>query len=239
MENTKLTEYLSKKRFQLSIIILFSSLFLLLLMLCIINPYNWKIAFTAIVGLVGTWVGTVLAFYFSKENFDAASASTQKLVDSITSTQKLESTKVDSVMIPLKDINSFPFEKNKEKLIKIRKNYLEENNRLPIFTSKSIVSFIFHKSLIDEFITDKAIAGETTSELTLNNLLSDSFFKMRGENFATIKISDSLNTAKILMENLSSKENICSDIFVTTDGTKNTKVIGWVTNKVIEEYSKV
>jgi len=84
MEDNKLVKSMSQKRFFLSIFIIVVSLILLLLTLCFKSTVEWKTAFTAIIGLDGTWVGAVLAFYFSKENFDAASASTQKLVDSIT-----------------------------------------------------------------------------------------------------------------------------------------------------------
>jgi hypothetical protein len=35
------------------------------------------------------------------------------------------------------------------------------------------------------------------------------------------------------------KIKICSDVFATEDGTINTKVIGWVTNIIVEEQSGV
>jgi len=32
---------------------------------------------------------------------------------------------------------------------------------------------------------------------------------------------------------------ICSDVFATEDGTPNIKVVGWVTNVIVEGQSKV
>lgn len=53
--------------------------------------------FNAVLPLFGTWVGTVLAYYFSRENFMAASDSTQQLVGALD--ERLRSTRVSDVMI--------------------------------------------------------------------------------------------------------------------------------------------
>lgn len=63
--------------------------------------------FTALLPLWGTWMGTVMAFYFSKENFLAASQSVQRLVEQITPNQRLEATKCVKVMIPVDKIKPF------------------------------------------------------------------------------------------------------------------------------------
>jgi chemotaxis protein histidine kinase CheA len=63
--------------------------------------------FTALLPLWGTWMGTIMAFYFSKENFMAANESVKNLVAQITPSQKLESTKCKDVMIPYDKIKPF------------------------------------------------------------------------------------------------------------------------------------
>ncbi len=84
----------------------------------------------------------------------------------------------------------------------------------------------------------QAIAGKKIEELTLKNLLDNPNYNEKArKGFSTIKEDDSLITAKILMEKLSTGKIICSDIFVTEDGTVNTKVIGWITNIEIERNS--
>jgi hypothetical protein len=52
----------------------------------------------AVLPLFGTWVGTVLAYYFARENFEAASNSTSQLVSQLTPDEKLRSIPVASVM---------------------------------------------------------------------------------------------------------------------------------------------
>ena len=41
-------------------------------------------AFSMLVPMIGTWIGTVIAYYFSGENFERASQSVSKLVDQVT-----------------------------------------------------------------------------------------------------------------------------------------------------------
>ncbi len=160
MENNNLTKSMSQKRFWLSIIIIAVSLILLFLTLYCKSSVDWETAFTAIVGLVGTWVGTVLAFYFSKENFDAASASTQKLIDSITTREKLSTTKARGAMIPLGKIKFMTLEKGKELknyiLSELKEKFLADYNRLPILKPDGTIFCITHKSLIVEFIAEQA-----------------------------------------------------------------------------------
>src|ERR1700730_8315375 len=46
----------------------------------------------SVLPLLGTWVGTILAYYFSKENFEAATQSVTALAKQLTPQQKLQST---------------------------------------------------------------------------------------------------------------------------------------------------
>ena len=244
MENNKLAKSLSQKRFWLSIIIIGISLVLLLLAMYRIDAVEWKTVFTAIIGLVGTWVGTVLAFYFTKENFDAASASTQKLVDSITTKEKLNLIKVKEAMILLSEIKYLKLESDVKlseyTLTDIIDKYLSEHNRLPILNADNTIYCIVHKSLIVEFIAEEVIAGKNAAGLNLQLLVhSDKHGEKILKGFSTVKEDDSLITAKTLMENLSVGKIICSDIFVTKDGTVKTEVIGWITNVEITKNSVV
>ncbi len=112
--------------------------------------------------LIGTWMGAVIAFYFGKENFDAANKNVQELVQKIvTSEDKLKSIKVSdpNVMITLGNISD-----NKDIRTKSDPNILIEKDllgffdvnknieRLPIMDSSFVVRYILHKSLITDFM---------------------------------------------------------------------------------------
>src|SRR5262249_1611345 len=58
-----------------------------------------KTVLTSVLPLLGSWVGTILAFYFSKENFEAATRSVTELAKQITPQEKLQSTPVRDKMI--------------------------------------------------------------------------------------------------------------------------------------------
>jgi len=244
-KKTSLEKSLSNKRFILSIIILGIASILLIITLYCIEDYSWETAFTAIVGLVGTWVGAVIAFYFSKENFDAASESTQKLVDSITTSKdKLNAVKASSAMILMSQITMLTLMKGKKmeeyKLTEILTKYLSSKNRLPIINEDGTIFGIMHKSLLVEFITNQAINGSKPADLSLAKLLDDKNSKAQVlKGFSTVKESDSLMSTKMIMEKLSVDGIICSDVFVTSDGSKNSKVIGWITNVEIAKHSIV
>src|SRR4051794_9075198 len=61
------------------------------------SPDQIKLAFSilqyvlgVLLPLWGTWIGTILAYYYSKDNFEVANKSVQQLVDKLTSDKKLE-----------------------------------------------------------------------------------------------------------------------------------------------------
>src|SRR6201996_9802097 len=55
---------------------------------------------TVILPMVGTWVGTVLAFYFGKEQLEAATRSVTSIARELTPDEKLRSIRVTEKMIP-------------------------------------------------------------------------------------------------------------------------------------------
>jgi len=90
-----------------------SSIGVIILVLVVIGAATWaqyvnpssttlrdaaQLVFTSILPLLGTWVGTVLAFYYTKENFESASRATLEAVRS--GSQRLESTRVADKMMP-------------------------------------------------------------------------------------------------------------------------------------------
>jgi hypothetical protein len=60
-----------------------------------------KDVLTIVLPLIGTWVGTVLAFYFSRENFVAAAQQTADLVRQLTPGERLQSIAVTEAMLDM------------------------------------------------------------------------------------------------------------------------------------------
>lgn len=198
-----------------------------------------------ILPLVGTWVGTVLAFYFSKENFVAAAKQTSDLVKQLTTEQKLQSIFVADVMIKMDDASTIKLtlpNAEEAKNIKLRSNIIDDvldkhsKNRLPVVDQNGKVLYLLHRSFIDRFVSDKAaLENSAVRDLTLRDLLEEEKYKNAFLSFATVGKTAKLLSAKEAMDGNPN----CSDIFVTEDGLRSARAVGWITNAIVVENAKV
>lgn len=203
---------------------------------------------TAVLPLLGTWVGTILAHYFSRENFESASRSVRQMAEKLTLMEKLESIPVKLKMISRADMVSLNITSSKPlDQIKIVGDILdtlkrEKRNRLPILDESDHPKYMIHRSMIDKFLAQKTIEGglsaDALKQLCFKGDLLDKDEELRKlfeTSFATVKEDANLADAKIEMD----KKESCLDVFVTKNGTKNEAVIGWLTNLIITESAKV
>jgi hypothetical protein len=196
---------------------------------------------TMILPMIGTWVGTVLAFYFGKEQLEAATRSVTAIARELTPEEKLRSMKVTTKMIPRTDACVFTQEPSKLMLleaIKVLDND-KKGNRLPILTIRGQPLYVIHRSIVDRFISKNAAAGKTRDELnalTLDDLLNDPDFKdLTKSTFAVVPDTATLADAKRAMESLT----WCQDVFVSHTGSADDPIVGWITNSIIEANSRV
>jgi hypothetical protein len=95
---------------------------------------------------------------------------------------------------------------------------------------------MLHRSIIDQFLVKSVSEGKALAEISLKDLVSDEEFKkMATESFEILSGGASLAEAKALMDKISA----CSDVFVTENGKKNSRVIGWVTNVIVMSHSNL
>lgn len=120
-----------------------------------------QILLSTILPLFGTWIGTILAFYFSKENLAAANRTVEHLVNSITSDKKLESIKARDVMIPVEELKyiSYPTGTD-DTTINLKTNFLdfiskEKISRVILLDEKKCAKYVLHKSIIEGFIAEQ------------------------------------------------------------------------------------
>lgn len=206
---------------------------------------NTKDILNIILPLLATWIGTVLAFYYSQKNMDAATQQTNQIIKHLTSDQKLsEINAVDTgINMSNSDVTTLILSTPEDAAsINLLKHVLEDKlektgrNRLPIIDSNGIVLYIVHRSAIDQFIISKHKNDNSNiQEYTLNDLLNDEKWKIIFQSFGTICKEDKLYAAKKAMDaNL-----YCEDVFVTDDGTRSSKALYWLTNITIEQRSIV
>ena len=128
-----------------------------------------KYVFAAILPLLGTWVGAVLAHYFQKENLAAATHSISDLANKVASSDKLQSTPVKAVMIRPDRIDTLPDQlldkpDNQIKLAELitHLNHGIKRDRLPLFRDNKKTgpaTRVLHRSSVERFITKQTFGG--------------------------------------------------------------------------------
>lgn len=214
-----------------------------------------KTVFSSILPLLATWVGTVLAYYFSKDNFESANRNVREMVNKMTSMEKLQSVSVSKALIPIKDMVCFRLsvQKPDEGKVFLKLDLLglledKNRNRLPILDQNDKPKYVIHRSLIDRFLTEKMFTSAAPpatpaapvdpTKLTLKDMIdssSEEVKKFLRVSFATVKETDTLADAKREMD----REKGRLDVLVTRDGTANSPVVGWITNQIINDHATV
>jgi hypothetical protein len=193
--------------------------------------------------LWGTWIGTVLAFYFGKANFDAASKSYQEVIKTLSSAEKMAGIKVTEVMIVTSKIEFLNLEKEKEKKISdiLKYERFKKYNRFAVFEPDNILKCIIHRSTFHQFIALKVEEGmmnEAIKALTLNDILNEPNAEIKNilaKGYDFVSQSATLLDAKNAMDAIAE----CQDIFVSQTGKISEPVLGLITNNIIMEKSKV
>lgn len=196
--------------------------------------------FHALVPLVASWVGTVIAYYFSKENFDAATSSVTNMAR-LSMTQKLQSIPVTDKMLERTRIVTY--DKHGPALESAKLSELvafatrRNVKRLPLFTDRGAIQYIVHVSMVHEFISRKVLEQvPQPADLTFGDLLKDPALKALFENSkALVAQSATLADAKDAMDATPN----CEDVFVTASGKADEPVRGWLTSDMLMEAAKV
>lgn len=153
---------------------------------------------------------------------------------------------VKEKMIPINKISSHIIpEGESEKDIKITDLYDLLNDtvtRIPVFDSKGNLKYIIHQSILFKFVLEESIEAAKKQEsfdvhtLTLEKFLSrPEIKKLVVDSIAFVPKDATLLIAKEEMENIKS----CQDVFITETGSREGKILGWLTNVDIGKYLTV
>jgi len=187
--------------------------------------------------VIGTWVGTILAFYFGKENFETAAKSVGDLAKQLSPSDRLRGIPVKTKMIPLDKIFYKTDPIDGLKIIDVINELKSKGvgDRLPVLTDKLVAKYMIHRSEIDKYLAGKAMdpaSAGTVAGLTFANLFADNpdMQKMFATSFAFVNQNATLADAKAAMEQTKN----CEDVFITAGGTPSEPVMGWVTDNIIQ-----
>jgi hypothetical protein len=202
-----------------------------------------QMVFNALLPLLGTWVGTVLAYYFSKSNFESASRSVQNMVQA-TVDQRLEKLKVDDNMLKAAQVTAVTLAANNRDdtilLKELRSKLSRVVTRVPVLEANGAIRYVIHQSLIYRFIAEHGLALATSGnagdvdKLTLADLVAYDDIKTLVTALARVPSGATVASAKAEMERI----DTCQDIIVTQTGAKTEPMLGWLTNVDIGKLSK-
>lgn len=208
-----------------------------------------QLILTAVLPLLGTWVGTVLAFYYSKDNFEAASRGT---LAAIRSAQGLTSTPLQGNMTgrgSIVTVRAASREKLGEVLLKdidTEANKMGANgkkvSRLVIVDEKDTCIGVLHRSTWMEMLyqgtkqnpTILVATGKLSDLLSLKYDDSTTFEDVIAKTVAFVAADKTVADAKAAMEAVSR----CQDVIVTATGKPSESIVGWITNADIARLSQ-
>lgn len=197
---------------------------------------NVRLVFAAIIPLLASWVGTVIAYYYSRENLAAATNSVTQLAK--VGVQKLESTPVVQKMIARDKIDTKPLAELEATKLKDVLAFLhtKARQRLPVFDAKDCIKYIIHESFINRFVAQQLIAGKKVDDLTFKELVGDpALLKTFEGGFALVPRAANLADAKQRLEAKTGAE----DVFVTETGKLEEPVLGWLTDNLLSDEAKL
>lgn len=200
-----------------------------------------------ILPVIGTWVGTVLAFYFARENFEAAQIAFAR------EAMPQPKLAVDA-MLPIDSFAKFelPDELNErtefeeKTLIKDIRTQMHNKAvaRALFIDAKGCVKYILHRDTIDRYIADKAELNQmgriedsqTVLQQSLSNFLQEKSdqnrtFRELAELFRSVSRDGSLRECKRMFDN----DNLLQNVVVTNTGDKTERALGLITRERLGE----
>jgi hypothetical protein len=187
-----------------------------------------------ILPVVASWVGTILAFYFGRENFESANMQVRELIQQFTPEERAKSL-VKDAMRGLSDTVHFKIPESKTdkdvKIKQLREKYGGKVSRLPIVNPDDSPRYMLHESRIIGYLEARG-----DEEQTLDHFIADQ--KNRGfeyglnKGFVVVSEATTVAAAKTKMEQFPS----CQDVFVTKGGKDNEPLTGWISNVRLTQF---
>lgn len=193
-----------------------------------------KDIFNIVLPVFSSWVGTILAFYFGRENFESANEQVRELVEKLAPEER-EKASVGSIMRPIHQIVhiklSNEISEDHLKLSDIRKRFVGSVSRLPIIDVHGMPKYIIHQARIDFYLVTYE-KEDVTLRVFLDTLRLDGLSFGLDSGFVVVSEKTMIATAKQKMESILG----CQDIFVTMQGNPNEPLMGWISNVRLMKY---
>jgi hypothetical protein len=226
-------------RDHLALSVLITSLVVLLVLASLAiwsQPRKAITVFNIMLPVVSSWVGTVLAFYFGKENFEAANVQVRELIRRMSPEEIAQQCVIDA-MKPLAKIDHVVIPDGKTEA-DIRIDHLKARmnravTRLPVVNAKEHPKYMLHAGTIDRYLASGGLPADTLAKLLADEKAKNHEFGA-GRGFVTVSEKATVAQAKKAMDDVKD----CQDIFVTKTGGTDEPLVGWISNTRLQRYLK-
>ncbi|MGY5365906.1 CBS domain-containing protein [Enterobacter oligotrophicus] len=187
--------------------------------------------------VISAWISTVIAFYFSRDSLNAVTQHAQDIATALAGDDKLKAILASEVMRPMDEKFVVMQRDGNYAEIKLYNDLLDAKmkdrniTRLPVLDSNGVVQYIIHQSMITEFIA----RNRNITDPTLQDLLNEPTCKAIFTRFGVVGTKATLLEAKKQID----QDRECQDVIVTLSGERAAQAIGWITNTMVEEKSRV
>ena len=182
-----------------------------------------------------SWVGTIIAFYFGRENFESANRQVRELVEKVNPEQRAKAIVV-SVMRRFADMVIFTIPTGKSEadipISELRDKFGGSISRLPVVDSNSHPKYMIHRSAIDNYIASNGKDTDTLEVFLKTQKDNRQFEYGVNKGFVLVSEEATLELAKRKMEQYST----CQDIFITQGGSDGEALTGWISNVRLSKF---
>jgi len=193
-----------------------------------VKPDQAQVIFNTTLPVFASWVGTVLAFYFGRENFESANSQVRQIIDKLSPEQRAAEP-IASIMRKF-DVTthvSLPAAHGEAQvpLTDLRAKLLGDVSRLPVVDAASAPKYMIHGSMIDRYVSGGGKETDTLATFIAECAKTGTSFDA-DHGFVLVSAKDTIQAAKLKLE----RQTTCQDIFVTADGKPDQPLVGWVSN---------
>lgn len=193
--------------------------------------------FNVLLPVLASWVGTVLAFYFGRENFESANEQVRQLVQNMNSDQAAAQP-VTTAMRNLPDIAYYSLAKDRDEksvTLKDLKKFMAQKkvSRLPVLDAEKRPKYMVHDASFLKYLT---LPGKKEED-KLDDFLAEMKNQCKMEfglnnGFVIVSEKTTLAEAGKKMNNIP----FCRDVFVTKNGDPDEPITGWLSDSRLAKF---
>lgn len=205
----------------------------------IVDPDSGQNVFNVIVPVIAAWVGTVLAFYYGRQNFQTANEEIREMVRELGPDDRARQP-VTAIMKPAWNMTSMVVDGNGSAasltLRELKAKYVGNVSRLPVLGSDRSALYMIHESRVDRHVAEGGSIEDTLETFVATQAADTPPVQFDyGHGFLTVP--ENATVADVKHELV--REQSVQDVFVTRSGRPDGEVLGWVSNIRLARYLPV